>query len=35
MALEHHANLVPWQQLCKDVGATLKVIPINDAGELI
>ncbi|MCA9798581.1 MAG: cysteine desulfurase [Cyanobacteria bacterium HKST-UBA04] len=33
-ALEHHANLVPWQQLCKDVGATLKVIPINDAGEL-
>ncbi len=34
-ALEHHSNIVPWQMLCEKTGATLKVIPINDAGELI
>ena len=34
-ALEHHSNIVPWQMLCEKTGATLKVIPINDEGELI
>lgn len=33
-ALEHHANIVPWQILCEEVGAKLLVIPMNDAGEL-
>jgi len=33
--MEHHSNIVPWQLLCKEVGATLRVVPINDAGELI
>ena len=33
--LEHHANIVPWQMLAQQVGATLRVIPINDRGELI
>lgn len=33
--LEHHANIVPWQLLAKQVGAVLKVVPINDRGELI
>ncbi|MBL0047255.1 MAG: cysteine desulfurase [Bacteroidetes bacterium] len=33
--MEHHSNIVPWQILCEKVGAELKVIPINDAGELI
>ncbi|WP_100643941.1 aminotransferase class V-fold PLP-dependent enzyme [Alteromonas facilis] len=32
--LEHHANLVTWQQACKRSGATLKVVPIFDSGEL-
>lgn len=32
--LEHHSNIVPWQILCERKGATLKVIPVNDAGEL-
>jgi len=32
--LEHHANLVPWQQACKKSGATLKVIPVDDQGAL-
>jgi len=32
--LEHHANIVPWQLLASQVGATLRVIPINDRGEL-
>jgi cysteine desulfurase/selenocysteine lyase len=32
--LEHHANLVPWQVLCEQQGATLRVVPISDAGEL-
>ncbi len=33
--IEHHANTVPWQVLCQDKGAHLKVIPVNDRGELI
>lgn len=33
--LEHHSNIVPWQMLCEETGAVLRVIPINDAGELI
>lgn len=33
--LEHHANIVPWQLLCEEKGAKLKIIPINDRGELI
>lgn len=33
--MEHHANIVPWQLLCQETGAQLKVIPINDAGELV
>lgn len=32
--LEHHANIVPWQQVCIATGAQLRVIPISDAGEL-
>jgi cysteine desulfurase / selenocysteine lyase len=32
--LEHHSNIVPWQLLCEEKGAVLKVIPINDAGEI-
>ncbi len=34
-AMEHHANIVPWQMLAEEKGATLKVIPMTDAGELI
>jgi len=34
-SLEHHSNIVPWQMLCEKTGAILKVIPINDNGELI
>jgi cysteine desulfurase/selenocysteine lyase len=34
-AMEHHANIVPWQMLCEEKGATLRVIPMNEAGELI
>jgi len=33
-ALEHHSNIVPWQLLCQQTGAVLRVIPVNDAGEL-
>jgi len=33
--MEHHSNIVPWQMLCEHVGATLKVVPINEQGELI
>ena len=33
-AIEHHANIVPWQQVCLQRGATLRVIPVSDAGEL-
>jgi SufS family cysteine desulfurase len=32
--MEHHANIVPWQLACERTGATLKVIPVTDAGEL-
>jgi len=34
-ALEHHSNIVPWQMLCERTGATLRVIPMNENGELI
>jgi len=33
--MEHHSNIVPWQMLCEETGATLKVIPINDKGEIL
>jgi len=33
-ALEHHANLVPWQEACRASGAQLHIAPVNDAGEL-
>ena len=33
--MEHHSNIVPWQMLCDAVGATLKVAPIDDRGEVI
>ncbi len=33
--MEHHSNIVPWQILCEEKGALLKVIPINEAGELV
>ena len=34
-AMEHHSNIVPWQLLCERSGAVLRVVPINEAGELI
>src|SRR5258708_12994334 len=34
-AIEHHSNIVPWQLLCDEVGARLRIIPVNDAGELV
>lgn len=34
-ALEHHSNIVPWQMLCEKTGSILRVIPMNQAGELI
>ncbi len=34
-ALEHHSNIVPWQMLCDRTGAILKVIPMNEKGELV
>ena len=34
-AMEHHSNIVPWQMLCKKTGASLKVAPINEHGELM
>ncbi len=34
-AMEHHSNIVPWQILCQEKGAHLKVVPINDDGELL
>ena len=34
-AMEHHSNIVPWQILCEQQGAKLRVIPINDQGELL
>ena len=33
--LEHHANIVPWQMMCERKGAILRIIPINDNGEII
>lgn len=33
--LEHHANIVPWQQLCQETGAVLKVIPVDDSGQIL
>ena len=33
--LEHHANIVPWQQLCAETGAVLRVIPVDDTGQVI
>ncbi len=33
--MEHHSNIVPWQHLCERTGATLKVIPIDDRGDLV
>ncbi len=34
-AMEHHSNIVPWQILCEEKGANLRVIPMNEAGELL
>jgi cysteine desulfurase/selenocysteine lyase len=34
-AMEHHSNIVPWQILCEQTGAILRVVPINDEGELV
>ncbi len=34
-AMEHHSNIVPWQIVCEEKGAVLKVVPINDHGELL
>ena len=33
--MEHHSNIVPWQMLCEEKGAVLRVVPIDDAGELL
>ncbi|RZK47232.1 MAG: cysteine desulfurase [Pedobacter sp.] len=33
-SMEHHSNIVPWQLLCQEKGAALKIIPVNDEGEL-
>jgi cysteine desulfurase/selenocysteine lyase len=33
--LEHHSNIVPWQMLCEEKGARLRVAPLNDAGEVV
>lgn len=33
--MEHHSNIVPWQMLCEEKGCILKVIPVNDEGELL
>ncbi len=32
--MEHHSNIVPWQMLCQQTGATLRIIPVSDEGEL-
>ncbi|MDP6922254.1 MAG: cysteine desulfurase [Lutibacter sp.] len=34
-AMEHHSNIVPWQMLCEETGAVLKVLPMNEEGELV
>jgi len=33
--LEHHSNIVPWQMLAEETGAKIRIIPVNDAGELL
>ncbi len=33
--MEHHSNIVPWQMLCEEKGARLRIVPINDAGEIL
>jgi cysteine desulfurase / selenocysteine lyase len=33
--LEHHSNIVPWQMLCNEVGATLRVAPVDDRGDVL
>jgi cysteine desulfurase/selenocysteine lyase len=33
--LEHHANIVPWQQLCRETGARLRVVPVDDSGQVM
>lgn len=33
--LEHHANIVPWQMLCSDTGAVLRVAPVDDSGQVL
>jgi cysteine desulfurase/selenocysteine lyase len=33
--LEHHANIVPWQQLCQETGASLKVAPVDNSGQIL
>ena len=33
--LEHHSNMVPWHMICQEKGATLRIIPVNDVGELV
>jgi cysteine desulfurase/selenocysteine lyase len=33
--LEHHANIVPWQQLCQQTGARLRVVPVDDSGQVM
>lgn len=34
-AIEHHANIVPWQRICEEKGLSLRVVPVNDQGELV
>jgi len=34
-AMEHHSNIVPWQMVCEERGAILRVVPVNESGELI
>ncbi|RJP32636.1 MAG: cysteine desulfurase [Candidatus Omnitrophota bacterium] len=34
-AMEHHSNIVPWQMVCEETGAKLRVVPINDEGEFL
>ena len=34
-AIEHHSNIVPWQMLCDERGAKLRIAPVNDSGEII
>ncbi|MEL6123982.1 MAG: cysteine desulfurase [Bacteroidota bacterium] len=34
-AMEHHSNIVPWQMICEERGANLRIIPVNDQGEII